>query len=134
MGDRRHQGRGQDLTADGLEAALLLPMGRKGPAFLAYPNFYVFLDWNSSLVYSTSAAWLSRRGWTGAEVSRGSDPARSASTRSSSSDDPEQEGLRRRQDRRHHRQKTREAVRDVQLKLGLPADSYPTQEASLKLG
>jgi peptidoglycan hydrolase-like protein with peptidoglycan-binding domain len=28
---------------------------------------------------------------------------------------------------------TREAVKDVQLKLGLPADSYPTQELLAKL-
>ena len=27
-------------------------MGRFGPAFLVYPNFQVYLQWNNSLVYS----------------------------------------------------------------------------------
>ena len=36
-------------------------MGRTGPAFLAYPNFQVFLEWNQSIVYSTSAAYLATR-------------------------------------------------------------------------
>ncbi|MEO1749848.1 MAG: lytic murein transglycosylase, partial [Pseudomonadota bacterium] len=35
----------------GQQASLLLPMGRKGPAFLAYPNFNVLLEWNQSLTY-----------------------------------------------------------------------------------
>jgi len=32
-----------------LRAALILPEGRKGPAFLAYPNFNVYFEWNQSL-------------------------------------------------------------------------------------
>ena len=46
-------------------------MGRKGPAFLAYPNFYVFLEWNSSLVYSTSAAYFATRLDGAPKVTRG---------------------------------------------------------------
>ncbi len=46
---------------DGPDASLLLPMGRNGPAFLAYPNFDVYLQWNSSLVYSTTAAYFATR-------------------------------------------------------------------------
>ena len=41
---------------------LLLPMGRNGPAFLAYPNFDVYLQWNQVLVYSTTARHITRRG------------------------------------------------------------------------
>ena len=52
---------GGELLADRLRASLLLPMGRKGVAFLAYPNFEVFLRWNQSLVYSTTAAYLATR-------------------------------------------------------------------------
>ena len=44
---------GSPIAADAQPASLLLPMGRHGPAFLAYPNFQVFLEWNQSLVYST---------------------------------------------------------------------------------
>ena len=65
------KGVGKELPSDGLEAALLLPMGRKGPAFLAYPNFYVFLEWNSSLVYSTSAAYFATRLDGAPKVTRG---------------------------------------------------------------
>ena len=52
---------GSPLPQDGPQASLLLPMGRNGPAFLAYPNFYVFLRWNESLVYSTTAAYFATR-------------------------------------------------------------------------
>src|SRR5665213_3243670 len=44
-----------------LQAALILPMGRHGPAFLAYPNFKVFIDWNSAYVYSTTVAYFATR-------------------------------------------------------------------------
>jgi lytic murein transglycosylase len=45
-----------------LEASLLLPMGRLGPAFLAYPNFRAFLGWNSA--WSIRQQWpISRRVW-----------------------------------------------------------------------
>src|SRR5579872_2079579 len=52
---------GRPLPADNLPASLLLPMGRLGPAFLTYPNFQVYLQWNNSLVYSTTAAYLATR-------------------------------------------------------------------------
>src|SRR5665213_3642358 len=47
------------LAVGTLEASLILPMGRHGPAFLAYPNFKAFLGWNSAYVYSTTVAYLS---------------------------------------------------------------------------
>jgi lytic murein transglycosylase len=49
------------LPADNLSASLILPMGRFGPAFLAYPNFKIYLEWNQSLVYATTAAYLATR-------------------------------------------------------------------------
>ncbi|HLN11455.1 MAG TPA: lytic murein transglycosylase, partial [Xanthobacteraceae bacterium] len=52
---------GAALPADTLPASLLLPMGRLGPAFLAYNNFKAFLGWNSAMVYSTTAAYLATR-------------------------------------------------------------------------
>ena len=39
--------RSGDAGADDLMASLLLPVGRHGPAFLAYPNFKVLFEWNS---------------------------------------------------------------------------------------
>ena len=49
------------LPNDDLAASLLLPMGRTGPAFLAYPNFAAYTEWNNSLIYSTTAGYLATR-------------------------------------------------------------------------
>lgn len=43
-GVTKADGSALDLTRP--EAGLMLPMGHKGPAFLVYPNFDVYLEWN----------------------------------------------------------------------------------------
>src|SRR5579883_3333960 len=65
---------GRPLAADDLPASLLLPMGRLGPAFLAYRNFQVYLQWNNSLVYSTTAAYLATRIAGAPPLTRGTPP------------------------------------------------------------
>ena len=52
---------GKPLPNDELPSSLLLPMGRMGPAFLAYPNFAAYTEWNNSLIYSTTAGYLATR-------------------------------------------------------------------------
>ena len=52
---------GRPLPNDNLPASLLLPMGRTGPAFLAYANFAAYTEWNNSLIYSTTAGYLATR-------------------------------------------------------------------------
>ncbi|MFX6011506.1 lytic murein transglycosylase, partial [Acinetobacter baumannii] len=52
---------GRPLPKDEMPASLLLPMGRHGPAFLAYANFAAYTEWNNSLIYSTTAAYLATR-------------------------------------------------------------------------
>jgi len=47
---------GKPLPADNLPASVVLPVGRFGPAFLAYDNFQAYLKWNQSLNYSLTAA------------------------------------------------------------------------------
>jgi lytic murein transglycosylase len=44
-----------------LPASLVLPQGRKGPAFITYPNFNIYLEWNQSFIYTTSAAYFATR-------------------------------------------------------------------------
>ncbi|MFP3544585.1 lytic murein transglycosylase [Rhizobium sp. SIMBA_035] len=44
-----------------LEGDLVLPQGRLGPAFIAYPNFKIYLEWNKSFIYTTSAAYFGTR-------------------------------------------------------------------------
>jgi lytic murein transglycosylase len=122
---------GKPLEADALPASLVLPMGRFGPAFLAFDNFKVYTEWNNSLIYSLTAAYYATRlagappyhrglgdkipGLSGDEVrelqtllaKRGFDVGRIDGIL----------GL-----------KSRQAVRTMQIKLKLPADSWPTAE------
>lgn len=121
---------GDPLPADNLPASLLLPMGRNGPAFLAYPNFDVYLEWNESLVYSTTAAYFATRLGGAPRVGRGKAPVNSLSAGQTKElqtilakagyNVGKIDGIIGAQ--------TRAAVKDVQLRLGLPADSYPTPE------
>ena len=121
---------GRPLSADNLPASLLLPMGRFGPAFLAYPNFQAFLGWNQAFVYSTTAAYLATRLAGAPPIHRGSGTVVPLSS-------PQMLELQQLLARRGYLSGqldgklgliTRAAVRQAQLKLGMPADSYPTAE------
>jgi hypothetical protein len=120
---------GRSLPADDLPASLLLPMGRRGPAFLVYQNFQIYLQWNNSLVYSTTAAYLATRIAGAPLLHRGNPPpalafndvkAMQAMLTRAGYDVGAVDGF--------SGLKTRQAVKAVQLKYGLPADSYPTAD------
>ena len=120
---------GRPLPADSLPASLLLPMGRLGPAFLVYQNFQVYLQWNNSLVYSTTAAYLATRIAGAGPLHRGTPPpalpfgdvkALQEMLSHSGYDVGAIDGF--------LGLKTRQAVKAMQQKYGLPADSYPTAE------
>lgn len=121
---------GAPLTKDALQASLLLPMGRHGPAFLAYPNFGIYLEWNQSLNYATTAAYLATRIDGAPAMSKGRPgiPVLGGD---------EAKELQRLLAKKGHDvgeidgkigEKTRQAVKTVQLKLGFPPDSYPTPD------
>jgi lytic murein transglycosylase len=121
---------GKPLPADQLKASLLLPMGRFGPSFLAYDNFQVYLKWNNSLVYSTTAAYYATRLAGAPALHRGTGaipPVTFEETR-----ELQQMLIKLGYDVGGADGKlgtsTRTAIRAVQVKLGLPADSYPTPE------
>jgi lytic murein transglycosylase len=120
---------GRPLPADNLPASLLLPMGRSGPAFLVYKNFQIYLQWNNSLVYSTTAAYLATRIAGGPPLKRGTPPPAL-----SFNDMKTLQGLLARAGYDVGTidgflgLKTRQAVKAMQAKYGLPADSYPTAE------
>jgi lytic murein transglycosylase len=119
---------GSALPADGLPASLLLPMGRLGPAFLAYENFSVYTEWNQSLVYATTAAYYATR------------LAGAPRVRAGSAEAPSREQIMDVQQRLQAMgydvgkidgiigAGTRAAVKAVQLQLGMPADSYPSPD------
>ena len=119
------------LPKDGLKASLMLPMGRNGPAFLAYPNFRVYTLWNQSLTYATTAAHLATRMAGAPGLGRGNgQPIASINYEQTKElqimlqkrgfDVGEPDGK--------LGAGTRKAVKVMQQKYGLPADSYPTPE------
>lgn len=118
------------IPTDRMPASLVLPMGRHGPAFLAYPNFQVYLKWNQSLNYALTAAYLATRIEGAPAMNRGK---------------PSLTGLSYEQLKELQRALTRlglydgevdgklgagtrASVKRAQIKLGLPADSFPTHD------
>ena len=119
------------LAADDLPASLMLPMGRNGPAFLAYPNFRVYLQWNQSLTYATTAAHLAARMAGAPYVSRGNGqplPSLGYEQVKELQKMLTQRGFDVGEADGKIGAGTRKAVKAMQIKFQLPADSYPTPE------
>ena len=121
---------GKPLPNDELPSSLLLPMGRMGPAFLAYPNFAAYTEWNNSLIYSTTAGYLATR-------IAGAPPMRRPSGTIAQlpfNEIKELQGLLVRAGFTVGKvdgvlgQQSRSAIKAMQIKYGLPADSWPTAE------
>lgn len=120
--------------AGNLPASILLPEGRNGPAFLAYPNFRVYFEWNQSYTYVLTAAYFANR-LEGAPVMTRGAPERGLSSN-------QMKQLQTKLTQRGYDvgkadgilgAGTRAAVQDAQQKLGLPADAWPTQALLNKL-
>jgi lytic murein transglycosylase len=125
---------GRQLPNDNLSASLLLPMGRLGPAFLVYPNFQVYLQWNNSLVYSTTAAYLATRIVGAAPLHRGTPtPALPFEQVKELQELLVRAGYDVGKIDGFLGLKSRQAVKAMQMKLGLPADSYPTEELLVRM-
>jgi lytic murein transglycosylase len=121
--------RGSGLPDGAMLASVLLPQGRKGPAFLAYPNFNVLFEWNKSFVYVTTAAYFATR-LEGADVYDAGDPDPALSA-------DQMMALQEKLAALGHEvgkidgilgAQTRIAVQREQFRLGLPADAWPTAE------
>jgi hypothetical protein len=121
---------GRPLPNDDLPASVLLPMGRTGPAFLAYANFAAYTEWNNSLIYSTTAAYLATR-------IAGAAPMRKPAIPVAQLPFNEIRELQQLLVRAGYNvgkvdgvlgQQSRIAVKTMQAKYGLPADSWPTIE------
>ncbi|MCC6777578.1 MAG: lytic murein transglycosylase [Hyphomicrobiales bacterium] len=125
---------GKPLPSDNTPTSVLLPVGRFGPAFLAYDNFQAYLAWNNSLNYSLTAAYYATRLDGAPPMSKGGNIPRITFEEQREAQELLQKrgydvgrvdgvlGL-----------KTREAIRDMQIKTGLPADGWPTAELLGKL-
>jgi len=121
---------GKALPSDELPASVLLPMGRTGPAFLAYANFAAYTEWNNSLIYSTTAGYLATRIAGAAPMRRPAAPVAQLPFN-------ELRELQQLLVRAGFNvgkvdgvmgQQSRTAVKAMQIKYGLPADSWPTAE------
>ena len=112
----------------GLQASILLPQGRNGPAFLIYPNYRVLFDWNKSFIYVTTAAYFATRiEGAGPYAAGNPDPALSLEEMTALQEKLAVLG--------HDVGKidgilgagTRAAVQKEQVRVGLPADGWPTK-------
>ena len=120
--------------SNSLSASLILPQGRRGPAFLSYPNFKVYLKWNQSFTYVLTAAYFATR-LNGAQVYDAGNPEKGLS---GSQMKRLQTAL---QKRGYNVGKidgilganTRVAVQKEQKRLNLPADAWPTPALLSKL-
>jgi lytic murein transglycosylase len=121
---------GKPLPNDDMPASLLLPMGRMGPAFLAYANFAAYTEWNNSLIYSTTAGYLATR-------IAGAPPMQRPAAPVAQLPFNELRELQQLLVRAGFNvgkvdgvmgQQSRSAVKAMQIKYGLPADSWPTAE------
>jgi lytic murein transglycosylase len=121
---------GKALANDDMPTSLLLPMGRMGPAFLAYANFAVYTEWNNSLIYSTTAGYLAARIAGAPPMLRPAAPV----VQLPFNEIKELQGLLVRAGFNVGKvdgvlgQASRSAVKAMQVKFGLPADSWPSAE------
>ena len=115
------------LGPAGLQASVVIPQGRNGPAFLTYPNFRVYFEWNQSFVYVMTAAYFATR-LEGAPVFNAGNPDTGLSG-------GQMKQLQTKLQARGYNvgkidgilgARTRSAVQREQQRLGMPADAWPT--------
>jgi lytic murein transglycosylase len=120
------QARNGELRTD-LPGKIILPQGHRGPAFIAYPNFDVYFEWNQSFTYVLTAAYFATR-LEGAPVYDAGNPEPGLSG-------GQMKALQQKLQARGHDvgkidgilgAGTRAAVQAEQARLGLPADAWPT--------
>jgi len=124
MGVRPRHG---SLPSSGMSASVILPQGRRGPAFMIFDNFRVLFEWNQSFTYVATAAYFATR-IEGAPVYDTGNPETGLN----------RDQMRALQQRLQGRgfdvggidgilgARTRAAIQDVQQQLGMPADGWPT--------
>lgn len=115
------------LPGGNLPASIILPQGHRGPAFMVFHNYRVLFEWNQSFIYITTAAYFASR-LSGAPVYQAGNPEQGL----------DQDQMRQLQTKLAAQGfnvgavdgilgfNTRAAVQDMQMRLGLPADGWPT--------
>ncbi len=110
-----------------LAGSILAPQGRFGPVFMSLPNYDVYREWNKSFIYAITVGYMATRIGGGERYLQ--------TTPEPGLVDGQMERLQQiLQDRGYDvggvdgilGAKTRAAVQAEQLRLGLPADAWPT--------
>jgi len=126
---------GKALPNDNMPTSVVLPVGRFGPAFLAYDNFQAYLKWNASLNYSLTAGYYATRLDGAPAMSRGS----GAVPKITFEETREIQQLLQKRGYDVGRVdgvlglKSRTAIREMQIKFNLPADGWPTADLLARL-
>ena len=118
---------GSPLPDRGLKGSVVLPMGHKGPAFMVYDNYDIYLEWNQSFIYTLTAAHLAGR-------LAGEPKYDRRNPEEGLSGDSMKLLQQKLQDKGYDvggidgilGNNTREAVRQEQMRLGFPVDGWPT--------
>jgi membrane-bound lytic murein transglycosylase B len=128
---------GATLPVADLDAAVLVPMGHRGPAFLVYPNFEAIMAWNRSQSYALAVGHLADRIVGGGSLVAGLPDVDRAPARSTilalqqrlidlGLDPGEPDGL--------MGPATRSALREWQDSVGRIADGYPDEDTLRAIG
>lgn len=127
---------GRSLNDFGERAAIALPAGYRGPAFLLWPNYKVIMVWNRSQLYALSVGELTRQIQGGPGLMRQPPADDQPLAREAVFDlqgrlqrlglySDDIDGL--------LGPRTRTAIRDFQVRAGVVADGYPTQDTLARL-
>ena len=127
---------GSPLPQVDMQAAVIVPSGHNGPAFLAYQNFRVIMGWNRSESYAIAVGRLADRIAGGGELSQAPVPAprlnREQVTQAQRTlneqgfDAGEEDGL--------MGPGTRKAIARYQQANGMVADGFPDRQVLTRLG
>ena len=121
--------RNGSFASGNLPASVVVPQGHRGPAFITYPNFDVYFEWNQSFTYVMTAAYFATR-LEGAPVYNAGNPTGPLSGN-------QMKALQQKLQARGHDvgkvdgilgAKTRLAVQKEQARLGLVPDAWPTTD------
>lgn len=127
---------GQPLPDFAERAAIAIPAGHRGPAFLMLPNFRTVMNWNRSVLYAISVGVLARQIAGGSSLVRQPPADDQPLSRETAFDvqqrliklslySDEADGL--------IGPKTRAGLRAFQIRAGLVADGHPSPETLARL-
>lgn len=128
---------GKELADEPIDAALVVPAGHQGPAFLAYDNFKVIMGWNRSEFYAIAVGHLADRvaGAGGLQNPPPEDvPALSRAAILQLQQTLNQRGYDSGKPDGIMGPGTRSAIRQFQASAGLVADGYPGEGVLDRLG